>query len=80
MKDDFFKAGEGIEALRDDPASAARPVLERLGPAPFKTRGFPLLGFLATLYEHVAASSCVEPNRPAEPRAETGPITPPAKA
>jgi hypothetical protein len=33
--------------------------LERLGPSPFPKSGFPLLGFLATLYDQVAG--------PAEP-------------
>jgi hypothetical protein len=30
--------------------------LERLGPSPFPKSGFPLLGFLATLYDHVVSS------------------------
>jgi hypothetical protein len=29
-------------------------VLERLGPTPFAKSGFPFLGFLATVYDHVA--------------------------
>ncbi len=32
----------------------AKPALERLGPHPFPRGGFPLLGFLATVYEHVS--------------------------
>jgi hypothetical protein len=39
-------------ALDDLPSA-----LERLGPSPFPKSGFPLLGFLATLYDHVAAES-----------------------
>jgi hypothetical protein len=54
--ENFYKAGEGIDALRANPPRDGKPVLEQLGPAPFRSRGFPLLGFLATLYEHVAAS------------------------
>jgi len=29
-------------------------VLERLGPSPFPKSGFPFLGFLATVYDHIA--------------------------
>jgi hypothetical protein len=36
------------------PAGETTPVLERLGPSPFPRSGFPLMGFLATLYDHVA--------------------------
>jgi hypothetical protein len=28
--------------------------LERLGPSPFPKSGFPFLGFLATVYDHIA--------------------------
>lgn len=30
------------------------PVLKTLGPLPFARGGFPIMGFLATLYEHVS--------------------------
>ena len=36
------------------PAPAAEPALQRLGPAPFPKSGFPFLGFLASIYEHLA--------------------------
>jgi hypothetical protein len=36
--------------------------LERLGPVPFPKSGFPFLGFLATVYDHVAAH-CNPANR-----------------
>lgn len=45
------------------------PALQRLGPLPFSGSGFPLMGFLATLYEHVstyARDALKEPNRPIE--------------
>jgi hypothetical protein len=29
--------------------------LERLGPSPFPKSGFPFLGFLATVYDHIAS-------------------------
>jgi len=39
-----------------DPATSPRAgVLERLGPPPFPKTGFPFVGFLATIYDHVAA-------------------------
>lgn len=38
----------------DDGDAGAEPALQRLGPSPFP-RGFPVLGLLATMYEHVAA-------------------------
>ncbi len=51
----LFYAASGslneLAGLRDDPCKTA---LERLGPPPFRRSGFPLLGFLATVYEHVA--------------------------
>jgi hypothetical protein len=52
--DAFFRAGPEIDLL-DTPASEMKPILERLGPAPFKKPGFPVLGFLTTVYEHVHA-------------------------
>lgn len=57
----FFKAGQGIGALEDAEQTEPKPILERLGPAPFRSKGFPLLGFLATLYEHVAESVQQQP-------------------
>ena len=39
--------------LSADPTS--RPALEQLGASPFPRGGFPILGFLASVYEHVAA-------------------------
>ena len=37
------------------------PALERLGPSPFPKSGFPFLGFLATVYDHVASHVCPSP-------------------
>jgi len=53
----FYKASEGVGALDETDESPPKTVLEQIGPAPFRSKGFPLLGFLATLYEHVAASA-----------------------
>ena len=52
--DAFYRAGAEIDLL-DTPTSEMKPILERLGPAPFKKPGFPVLGFLTTVYEHVQA-------------------------
>jgi hypothetical protein len=52
--DSFYRAGAEIDLL-DTPTSEMTPILERLGPAPFKKPGFPVLGFLTTVYEHVQA-------------------------
>ena len=53
-RDAFFRAGTDIDALHA-PAPDAPPALSRLGAAPFPKGKFPFLGFLATVYEHVAA-------------------------
>jgi hypothetical protein len=50
----FFRAGPAINALQP-PAPDAPPALSKLGAAPFPKGKFPFLGFLATVYEHVAA-------------------------
>lgn len=52
--EDFFRAGSDINALREINFEQARSALERLGPPPFRKSGFPMMGFLATLYEHVS--------------------------
>jgi hypothetical protein len=53
----FFRAGADIELLivMPDDAPPAKHVLEQLGPPPFRKTSFPMMGFLATFYEHVAA-------------------------
>ena len=50
----FFAAGVDVHAL-DDLTLTGRPsVLERLGPAHFRSKGFSFMGFLQTVYDHVA--------------------------
>ena len=49
---EFFRGGAGMDALQT--GGDAPPVLERLGPSPFPKAKFPFLGFLATVYDHVA--------------------------
>lgn len=44
------------EPLEPPPAPTQPPsALERLGPSPFPRSGFPFLGFLTTVYDHVAS-------------------------
>jgi hypothetical protein len=59
---------DNAPALPPDVASA----LERLGPSPFPKSGFPFLGFLATVYDHVAThvgggQATVDAGDPAQP-------------
>ena len=53
----FFRAGADVELLAVAPPedAPARHVLEQLGPPPFRKTTFPMMGFLASFYEHVAA-------------------------
>ena len=50
---DPYAARADISTLRP-PAPAGESALQRLGPAPFPKSGFPFLGFLASIYEHLA--------------------------
>jgi hypothetical protein len=61
----FFAAGPDIDLLTVVPAPPAKHVLEQLGPPPFRKTSFPMMGFLATFYEHVA--SHVSPPTAGEP-------------
>ena len=45
-----------LERLADRPEAALPSALQRLGPLPLPRSGFPLIGFLATVYDHVANS------------------------
>jgi hypothetical protein len=51
----FWSAAGDLEALKPPVRGESVPTLERLGPSPFPRSGFPLIGFLATVYDHVAA-------------------------
>ena len=50
----FWLAGPEFDGLEDLPGIKAADVLEQLGPPPFPKTGFPFIGFLATIYDHVA--------------------------
>ncbi|HEY1342811.1 MAG TPA: hypothetical protein VGF59_35155 [Bryobacteraceae bacterium] len=49
----FWNPTSTLDAAPPVPAGAPS-ALERLGPSPFPRSGFPFLGFLATVYDHVA--------------------------
>ena len=52
----FFRAGPDVDLLISvSPPEPAKHVLEQLGPPPFRKTAFPMMGFLASVYEHVAA-------------------------
>ncbi|MCB9855107.1 MAG: hypothetical protein H6818_05415 [Phycisphaerales bacterium] len=50
----FYSARESLSSLSDGPVERVEPALKRLGPPPFVRKGFPFLGLLATIYDHVA--------------------------
>lgn len=50
----FYAAREDLGALTDHALDDVEPALKRLGPPPFVRKGFPFLGLLATIYDHVA--------------------------
>ncbi|MCP4590293.1 MAG: hypothetical protein GY842_06095 [bacterium] len=51
---EFWSSVEDLDQLEPPPLGGATPTLERLVPSPFPRSGFPLIGFLATVYDHVA--------------------------
>ena len=52
----FFRAGPDVDLLVSvAPPESPKHVLEQLGPPPFRKTAFPMMGFLASVYEHVAA-------------------------
>jgi len=53
---DFYRAGSDVDLLISvAPPEPPKHVLEQLGPPPFRKTAFPMMGFLASVYEHVAA-------------------------
>jgi len=55
---EFWSAAVDLDELADPPDVATTPALKNLGPLPLSRGGFPLMGFLATIYEQIAA--CAE--------------------
>src|SRR5688500_1923043 len=53
---DCLRAAADVYLLASvPPPQNAKHVLEQLGPPPFRKTAFPMMGFLASMYEHVAA-------------------------
>lgn len=52
--DQFWEPPADLDAIEVPPAAESIPALRRLGPLPFPRGGFPLMGFLATVYDHIA--------------------------
>lgn len=50
----FWNGKTDLAELPPFPDSDATPVLKKLGPLPFPRGNFPIVGFLATLYDHVS--------------------------
>jgi hypothetical protein len=50
----FWSVGPDFDTVPEAPEVTPADVLEQLGPPPFPKTGFPFIGFLATIYEHVA--------------------------
>jgi len=78
--DAFWQCGPGVHALDDPTPFGQENALQKLGKPPFEktTRGrFRLLGYLATVYEHVsedvARKSGLAPMPTRAPDAETAP-------
>jgi hypothetical protein len=60
----FYAAGTDLTNLLQPPAVETKPALTRLGPPPFPRGGFPLLGFLSTLYDHLSKTAQEALHRP----------------
>jgi hypothetical protein len=51
---DFWAESEDLTELAKGRSISTDDVLGALGPPPFPKTGFPFIGFLATVYDHVA--------------------------
>lgn len=63
--DPFWGDEPSIDALGDPPTPTSPSALEQLGPSPFPKNKFPFLGFLASVYDHVAM--CANGEVPRDP-------------
>jgi hypothetical protein len=52
--DRFWAPPANLDVVEMPIDAESIPALRRLGPLPFPRGGFPLMGFLATVYDHVA--------------------------
>jgi hypothetical protein len=55
---EFWSVRSGFEGLAPPPETEHKTALELLGSPPFPRGGFPLVGLLASVYEHV--THCAE--------------------
>ncbi|MCG8405260.1 MAG: hypothetical protein MI923_08700 [Phycisphaerales bacterium] len=49
----FWSTAQSLDEIGLPPNPETTPALKRLGPPPFVRSRFPLMGFLATVYEHI---------------------------
>ena len=70
----FWRAPVDLGTLLPPDEVDRTATLQRLGALPFSGSGFPLMGFLATLFEHVANSARDALNPEVESRT-TGPLS-----
>jgi hypothetical protein len=54
LSENPLDAGIDLHALDDLTLDGRPTVLDRLGPAHFRSKGFSFMGFLQTVYDHVA--------------------------
>ncbi len=57
---EFYRMSAQVELPEIDPATP--PALERLGQPPYPKSKFPFLGFLASVYDHVASHARMRTN------------------
>jgi hypothetical protein len=69
---DMMRAAEPLPQVTIDPPTG-QSALDSLGPSPFPKRGFPFLGFLSGIYDHVSTTA----HQMANPQPAT-PISPQA--
>lgn len=50
----FWSTTRDLSEIGPVPETETTPALRRLGPPPFARSRFPLMGFLATVYEHIS--------------------------
>jgi hypothetical protein len=68
----FWSAAVELDDLELPTLPDLGPTLERLGPSPFPRSGFPLVGFLATVYDHVLGYAQERDETPSDPSAPGG--------
>jgi hypothetical protein len=66
----FWSAGVDLDELASPDDAATTPALKKLGPLPVSRSSFPLLGFLATVYEEIAAHAKQAAASDADPAGE----------